>query len=97
MKTGGVEWEVKDIEASHRPSTSELGILAMVLMESAQQFGQWSAVRRGCRVLFTGEDLQQERRVGYSGAVAVSGPGCVWKLGVPSAHDLCRISVCYDP
>ena len=40
MENSGVEWKVKDIEASHSPFATKPEELFKILVESAQQFGQ---------------------------------------------------------
>lgn len=40
MEKSGVEWKVKNIEASHSPFASKPEELVKILVDSAQQFGQ---------------------------------------------------------
>lgn len=40
MEKSGVEWKVKDIEASHSPFASKPEELVKIIVDSAQQFGQ---------------------------------------------------------
>ena len=40
MENSGVEWKVKELDASHSPFVSKPEELVKILVESAQQFGQ---------------------------------------------------------